>query len=96
MSRTGKIRLVLGDLTTGGRMDLYSGCSTLLQTSDRGGNGFEEIIRTLPKGTYAVKLTGSGTGSTPPYVVRMRALPDERPYPLDSDRDRGRHAPPGG
>ena len=63
---------MLGDLTTGGRMDLYSGCTTLLQTSDRAGNGAEEIIRSLPAGTYAVKLSGSGTGATPPYVVRMR------------------------
>ena len=75
MSKAGKIRLVLGDLTTGGRMDLYSGCSTLLQSSDRAGNGAEEIIRSLAAGTYAVKLSGSGSGATPPYVVRMRVLP---------------------
>ena len=73
--KAGKIRLVLGDLTDGGRMDLYSGCTTLLQSSDRAGNGAEEIIRSLAAGTYAVKLSGSGTGATPPYVVRMRALP---------------------
>ena len=56
-------------------MDLYSGCSTLLQSSDRGGNGSEEIIRSLAAGTYAVKLTGSGDDATPPYVLRERALP---------------------
>jgi hypothetical protein len=75
MSKAGKIRLVLGDLTTGGRMDLFSGCTTLLQSSDRAGNGAEEIIRSLAAGSYAVKLSGSGTGATPPYVVRMRVLP---------------------
>jgi hypothetical protein len=75
MSSAGKILLVMGDLTTGGRMELYSGCTTLLQSSDRAGNGAEEIIRSLAAGTYAVKLSGSGTGATPPYVVRMRALP---------------------
>ncbi len=75
MSSAGRIRIVLGDLTTGGRLDLYSGCSTLLQSSDRAGNGAEEIIRSLSAGTYAVKLSGSGTGATPPYVVRLRKLP---------------------
>ena len=75
MSKAGRVLLVLGDLTTGGRMDLYSGCSTLLQSSDRAGNGPEEIIRSLSAGTYAVKLTGTGTTATPPYAVRMRAMP---------------------
>jgi len=74
LTATTRVRLALGDLTTGGRLDLYSGCSTLLQTSDRSGNGAEEVIRSLPAGTYAVKLSGSGTGTTPQHAVLIRKM----------------------
>ena len=54
------MRLVLGGLIgPAANMSLYQGCSKLLQTSDRAGNGTEEIIRSLPAGTYAVRLVGS-------------------------------------
>ncbi len=74
LTGTTRMRLALGDLTTGGKLYLYQNCSTLLQTSDRAGNGAEEIIRSLPAGTYAVRLTGSGTGSTPPHLVLIRKM----------------------
>ena len=72
LTATTRMRIGLGDLTTGGRVDLYSGCSTLLQSSDRAGNSAEEIIRSLPAGTYAVKFSGSGDPSTPmnAFVIR--------------------------
>ena len=56
-------------------MDLYSGCSTLLQTSDRAGNGAEEIIRSLVGRYVRREVERQRTGATPPYVVRMRKLP---------------------
>ena len=80
MTKAGKIRLVLGDLTTGGPdgpvQRLLDAPADL---RPRRATASEEIIRSLAAGTYAVKLTGSGTGSTPPYVIRMRALPATRP-----------------
>ena len=55
-------------------MDLYSGCSTLLQTSTAAGTAPRRSIRSLAAGTYAVKLTGSGTATH--AAVRP---PDARP-----------------
>jgi hypothetical protein len=74
LTATTRMRLVLGDLTTGGRMDLYNSCSSLLQTSDRSGNASEEIIRSLPAGTYSVRFSGSGTTANTPYIFRMHKL----------------------
>ncbi len=74
LTSTARVRLIMGNLPTNARMDLYSGCSTLLQTSDRGANGYEEIIRNLPAGTYGVRLLGSGTPSSPNYVFKMTKL----------------------
>ena len=76
LTTTTRMRLALGDLTTGGRLDLYRNCSTLLQTSDRAGNAAEEIIRSLPAGTYAVKLSGSGDTTTPPNAILIRKMPN--------------------
>lgn len=75
LTSTTRVRLALGDLTTGGRMDLYKGCTTLLQTSNRAGNTAEEIIKSLAAGTYAVKFSGSGDGSTPAYAGLIRSMP---------------------
>ena len=74
LTGTTRVRIALGDLTTGGRLELYRGCSTLLQTSDRAGNGAEEIIRNLAAGTYAIKLSGSGDDATPPYAVLIKKM----------------------
>jgi len=67
---------VLGDLAVAGRLELYRGCTTLLQTSDRAGTGAEEIIRSLPAGTYAVRTSGSGSSSTPAYALLMKRMPN--------------------
>ena len=74
LTKTTQTRLALGGLTTGGRMELYQGCSKLLQTSDRAGNGSEEIIRSLPAGTYGVRLVGSATPETANHALIIKPL----------------------
>lgn len=74
VTATTRVHLVLGNLPVAGRMDLYKGCSTLLQTSDHGGTATEEIIRSLPAGSYAVRLSGSGTSATPDYAFRIKTI----------------------
>ena len=76
LKATTSVRIVLGDLAVAGRLELYQGCSTLLQVSDSPGSHTEEIIRSLPAGTYAVRLSGSGTSSTPSYALLMKAMPN--------------------
>jgi glucose/arabinose dehydrogenase len=74
LTKTTTVRLILGNLQVPGKMELFKGCSTLLKTSDRGGNGTEEIIRSLAAGSYAVRLTGSGTTATPNYALRIKTV----------------------
>ena len=76
-SLTGKRRTVvtLGDLPVNARLELYSGCSTLLASSDQAGTRFERISRSLPAGTYRVRvLVPSGASSLTPYVVQALAV----------------------
>ena len=70
---TRSVQIVLGDLPAAASLKLYKGCSTLLATSDRGGTATEEIIKSLPKGTYAVKVTSKGASSDDPYYAPHRA-----------------------
>ena len=65
LTSTTRMRLVLGALSVPANLSLYQGCTKLLQTSDRPGLGSEEIIRTLPAGTYAIRLNGQGSPTTP-------------------------------
>ena len=74
LTKTTQVRLVLGDLTSAGRLELYLGCSRLLQISDRSGNGSEEIIRSLPAGTYGVRLVGSATPETANHALMIKSL----------------------
>ncbi len=74
LTSTTRMRLVLGALSVPADMRLYQGCTKLLQTSDRTGLGSEEIIRTLPAGTYAVRLHGQGSPTTPAHVLLMQKL----------------------
>ena len=74
LTSTTRMRLVLGALSVPANMSLYQGCTKLLQTSDRSGLGSEEIIRTLPAGTYAIRLTGQGSPTTPAHVLLMQKL----------------------
>ena len=76
LTATTRVRLVLGDLATPGRMTLYSGCSKVLEVSDYSGLIPEMIIRRLPAGSYAVRLSGSGGTDTPNYSFRMKRMPN--------------------
>jgi glucose/arabinose dehydrogenase len=73
VSSTHRVRVVLGDLSGDARVDLYSSCSNLLQSSQRTGSGFEQLYRKLPAGTYRVKVSGVG-GASGPYALRFQIL----------------------
>jgi hypothetical protein len=47
----------LGQLPGNYRLDLYGACDTLLATSDQSGNAFEEIQRSLPAGSYRLRVS---------------------------------------
>ncbi len=72
---TGVVRIVLGNLPEDASLSLYSGCTKLLSTSDRGGNATEEIFKTLAKGSYAVKITTKGVASPDSYALSIRRVP---------------------
>jgi glucose/arabinose dehydrogenase/PKD repeat protein len=71
---TRSIQILLGDLPQAASLKLYKGCSTLLATADRSSFHSEEIIKSLPKGSYAIKISAKGTGSTDSYAFRIRRL----------------------
>src|SRR5262249_20771291 len=67
-----RLALTLGDLPVDARLQLSSGCSTLLATSDAAGTHFERLTRSLGAGTYRVKVSvPSGASSMTPYVLRV-------------------------
>ncbi len=75
LTSTTRVRLVLGNLSSGGQLALYSGCTKLLESSDHSNNSPEVIIRSLSAGSYAVRVSGSGTASSPAYALLMKKLP---------------------
>ena len=74
MTSARTIRIVLGDLPAAASLTLYKGCATVLQTANRGGTATEEIIRRLSAGTYAVKVSALGAGSTKGYSLLIKRL----------------------
>ncbi|HEX7472506.1 MAG TPA: FxLYD domain-containing protein, partial [Candidatus Limnocylindrales bacterium] len=75
LPRTETVQVVLGDLPSDEKLQLYHGCSTLLGTSDHSGTAPEEIIRTLPAGTYSVRVAGhGGFDVTRSYEVRIHVV----------------------
>jgi hypothetical protein len=81
MAATGTVRVRLADLPVGASLRLYEGCTTLLAAQDRAGTASEEIIRTLPAGTYAVKVTPTAGGSMTPYALQNARLGAELSLP---------------
>ena len=75
LSSSRRVRIVLGDLAVGARVELYRGCSTLVAGSDQGGTTPEELFRTLSSGSYAVKVIGKTKSSSSPYALSIRSLP---------------------
>jgi hypothetical protein len=67
-------RFVVGHLPTTAKVELWSGCSTLLATSDAPGTHWEEILRSLPAGTYGLEVIDTGGASTSVYNVRVTKI----------------------
>ncbi len=75
LSSSRRVVITLGDLPVDGRLELYGSCTKLLATADHAGTRFEELTRLLARGTYRVRVTANGDGSSPsPYVLRFRTL----------------------
>ena len=73
---TGKqVQLTLGSLPADFELALYGSCGTLIASSSRGDQEFDEIYRQLPAGTYRARVSGYlGAHSTTPYALRFRTL----------------------
>ena len=64
--------LTLGDLKVNASLELYGECDTLLAASDLAGTHVEQLLPTLPAGTYRVRVhVPSGAESASPWVVRL-------------------------
>lgn len=74
--KTGKrVLLTLGSLPADYDLELHGTCGTLIAASRRGGQEFDEIYRSLPAGTYRVRVAGYlDAHSTSPYALRLRTL----------------------
>ncbi len=60
VTKSGFYRFLLGKLPVNGVATLYSGCTTVLATSDQAGTHWEEIVRSLAPGTYAIRMSSVG------------------------------------
>jgi len=77
---SGWYRIVLGHLPVDGIMSLYSGCSNLIATVNSSGLHWEEQIRSLSAGTYALKFTSvGGASSASTYHWSVRSLSGTTP-----------------
>ena len=95
LTSTTRVRLILGDLTAGGRMTLYSGCTKVLEVSDQRG------IRAgahhpAPAGRFVRRPAGRQRRHRQPgLLVADAADAEHRPRPLRPRPDGRRHVPPG-
>jgi glucose/arabinose dehydrogenase len=72
-----RVVVTLGDLPVNARLELYGGCSVLLGSADHAGTHFERLTRSLPAGTYRVRVrVPSGARSLSPYALRVLAIDD--------------------
>ncbi|HKG55999.1 MAG TPA: PQQ-dependent sugar dehydrogenase [Candidatus Limnocylindrales bacterium] len=77
LSTARDIRVVLGRLDADLRLDLYSGCSTLIASSSHAGTQYESIYKRLSAGTYRLRVSGvAGAVSKTAYALQFRALSD--------------------
>jgi len=70
----GTYRIVLGNLPTTANLELWDGCSSLRVHADASGTHWEEIVATLPAGTYGLKVTDTGGASPGSYGVRVTSI----------------------
>src|SRR4051812_20601930 len=74
-SATVRALITLGGLDANDRLDLYSSCGTLLASSNRPDNEYEEFYRALPPGTFHLRVQrAAGLASTDPYALRVKLL----------------------
>ena len=72
-----RVVVTLGDLPVNARLELYGSCSTLLASTDQAGNHFERLTRSLPGGTYRVRVrVPSGARSLSPFALRVLVVDD--------------------
>jgi glucose/arabinose dehydrogenase len=75
LKSTTAVQITLGDLPIDGRLELWNHCTTLIAASDGAGQASEQIIRSLPAGTYSVRVSGHGASDpTDHYALRVRPL----------------------
>ncbi len=74
LGTSARVQVVLGDVAVPSRLELFRGCTTSVAVSDRGGTGMEEIVTTLPAGTHAVRISGTGSATAPSQVLRIRTI----------------------
>jgi hypothetical protein len=80
VSSTRWYRFVAGDLPVDAVMTLYHGCSTALVSSNAAGTHWEEILRSLSPGTYALRIASvGGVQSATPYRWQVQALSGTTP-----------------
>lgn len=76
LSARRRVIITFGALPANARLDLYRACSAHITMSDRPGQGFEELVRTLDRGTYRVSVRPVGTWlQAMPYRLRVRVPP---------------------
>jgi hypothetical protein len=80
VSSTRWYRFVVGDLPVDAVMTLYRGCSTALVSSNAAGTHWEELLRSLSPGTYALRIASvSGAQSATPYRWQVQPLSGTTP-----------------
>ena len=80
VSSTRWYRFVVGDLPVDAVMTLYKGCSTALVSSNAAGTHWEELLRSLSPGTYALRIASvGGAQSATPYRWQVQALSGTTP-----------------
>ncbi|HEY7969704.1 MAG TPA: FxLYD domain-containing protein, partial [Candidatus Limnocylindrales bacterium] len=73
-------RFVAGNLPVDAVMTLYHGCSTALASSNAAGTHWEEILRSMTPGTYALRIASvGGAQSATPYRWQVQALSGTTP-----------------
>ena len=67
--------VTLGNLQTDSTLQLQAACGATIATSNRSGLQYEELVQTLPAGTYHVRVAAVGPGvGTRPYGIRVRTF----------------------
>ena len=70
-----RVIVTLGSLPANYELRVYSGCSTLVRSSNRSGRQFEDVYAHLAAGSYFARVSGvAGASSTATYALRFRTL----------------------